>query len=56
MQAELKYDTTISSRYSSVISENNGCVEHKYKLSIEYKGTMERKEMYTEQAKVFFII
>ena len=56
MQAELKYDTTITSRYSSVISENNGYVEHKYKLSIEYKGTRERQEMCMEQAKVFFII
>jgi hypothetical protein len=56
MQVELKYNTTITSRYSSVISKNNGCVEHKYKLSIEYKGTMERQEMCTEQAEVFFII
>jgi hypothetical protein len=52
----IKYDASITSRYSSVISENNGCVGHKYKLSIDYKGTMERQEMCTEQAKVFFII
>jgi hypothetical protein len=52
----IKYDTAITSRYSSVISENNGCVGHKYKLSIDYKGTMERQEMCTEQAKVFLII
>jgi guanylate kinase len=52
MQAESKYDTTITSRYSSVISENNGCIGHKYKLSIDYKGTMKRQEMRTEQAEV----
>jgi hypothetical protein len=52
----IKYDATITSRYSSVISENNGCVVHKYKMSIDYKGTMERQEMCTEQAEVFFII
>jgi hypothetical protein len=53
---KIKYDATITSRYSSVISENNDCVGHKYKLSIDYKGTMERQEMCTEQAEVFFII
>jgi hypothetical protein len=52
MQAELKYDTAITSRYSSIISENNSCIGHKYKLSIDYKGTMERQEMHTEQAEV----
>jgi hypothetical protein len=51
-----KYNAAITSRYSSVISENNGCVGHKYKLSINYKGTMERQKICTEQAKVFFII
>jgi hypothetical protein len=51
-----KYDTAITSRYSSVISENNGCVGHKYNLSIDYKGTMERQKICTEQAEVFFII
>jgi hypothetical protein len=56
MQAELKCDTAIASHYLSVISENNGYVGHKYKLSIDYKGTMERQEMCTEQAEVFFII
>jgi hypothetical protein len=41
MQAELKCDTAIASHYSSVICENNGYVGHKYKLSIDYKKTME---------------
>jgi hypothetical protein len=52
----IKYDAAITSRYSNVISENNGCVGHKYKLSTDYKRTMERQEMITEQAEVFFII
>jgi hypothetical protein len=56
MQAELKCDTTIASHYSSVISENNGYVGHKYKLSIDYKRTMERQEMCTKRAEIFFII
>jgi hypothetical protein len=42
--SRIKYDTTITNRYSSVISENNVCVGHKYKLSIDYKGTMEREK------------
>jgi hypothetical protein len=52
----IKYEAAITNRYSSVISENNGCVGHKYKLSINYKGTMERQKICTEQAEVFFII
>jgi hypothetical protein len=52
----IKYGAAITSRYSSVISENNGCIGHKYKLSIDYKGTTERQKICTEQAKVFFII
>jgi hypothetical protein len=52
----IKYDVAITSRYLSVTSKNNGCVGHKYKLSIDYKGTMERQDMCIEQAEVFFII
>jgi hypothetical protein len=52
----IKYDRSITSRCSSVISENNGCIGHKYKMSIDYKGTMERKKICTEQAEVFFTI
>jgi hypothetical protein len=52
----IKYNRSIASRYSSVISENNDCIGHKYNLSIDYKGTMERQETCTEQAEVFFII
>jgi hypothetical protein len=52
-----KYDATITSRYSSVISKNNDCVGHKYKLSIDYKGTMERaKDMHrTSQSFLHYI-
>jgi hypothetical protein len=56
MQAELKCDTTIASRYSSITSENNGYIKHKYNRSTDYKGTMEKQEMHTKQAEVFFII
>ena len=56
MQAELKCDTAIASHYSSVISENNDYVGHKYKLSIDYKRTMERQEMCTKWAEILFII
>jgi hypothetical protein len=47
-EGRIKYDATITSRYSSDISENNGCVGHKYKLSIDYKGTMERQKICIE--------
>jgi hypothetical protein len=53
MQAELKCDTTIASRYSSIPFENNGYIKHKYNRSMDYKGTMEKQEMRTEQAEVF---
>jgi hypothetical protein len=52
----IQYDTTITSCYLSVISENNDCVGHKYKLSINYKGTMKRQKICTKKAEVFFII
>jgi hypothetical protein len=56
MQAELKCGTAITSHYLSITSENNDYIKHKYKRSTDYKGTMERQEMCTEQAEVFFII
>jgi hypothetical protein len=37
MQAELKCDTAIASRYSSITSENNGYIKHKYNRSTDYK-------------------
>jgi hypothetical protein len=44
----IKCDRSITSRYSSDVSENNGCIVHKYKLSIDYKGMMERQKICTE--------
>jgi hypothetical protein len=56
MQAELKCGATIASRYSSIVSKNNGYIKHKYNRSTDYKGTMEKQEMHTKRVEVFFII
>jgi hypothetical protein len=56
MQVALKCDTTIASHYSSITFENNGYIKHKYNGSTDYKGTVEKQEMLTERAEVFFII
>ena len=37
MQADLKCDSTIPSRYSSITSENNGYIKHKYNRSTDCK-------------------
>jgi hypothetical protein len=52
----IKYDSAITSHYSSVICKNNDYVGCKYKLSNDYKGTMGKRKICAEQAKVFFII
>jgi hypothetical protein len=51
-----KYDSAITSRYSGVISKNNGSAGHEYKLSIDYKRTMEKRKRCSEQAEIFFNI
>ena len=51
-----KCDSTITSHYSGVISKNNGNAGHEYKLSIDYKRTMEKQRRYSEQAEIFFNI
>jgi hypothetical protein len=56
MQAELNTTDQLQVVIRAIISENNDCIGHKYELSIDYKGTMERKKICTEQAEVFFII
>jgi hypothetical protein len=52
----IKYDSSITSRYSGVISKNNGNAGHEYKLSIDYKRTTEKQRRYSEQAEIFFNI
>jgi hypothetical protein len=37
MQADLKYDSKIPSRYLSITSENNGYIKHKYNRSTDCK-------------------
>jgi hypothetical protein len=37
MQADLKCDSTIPSRYSSITSENNSYIKHKYNRSTDCK-------------------
>jgi hypothetical protein len=37
MQTDLKCDSTIPSRYSSITSENNGYIKHKYNRSTDCK-------------------
>jgi hypothetical protein len=52
----IKCGAAFASRYSSIVSKNNGYIKHKYNRSTDYKGTMEKQEMHTEPAEVFFII
>jgi hypothetical protein len=52
MQANLKRDSTILSRYSSITSKNNICSKHKYDRPID----REAKERTQNGREIFFII
>jgi hypothetical protein len=55
MQTELKCDTTMASHYSRVTSKNNGCVGHKYKSLIDYKGASERQKIRIKANILYYI-
>jgi hypothetical protein len=54
MQASLKCDPTIVSRYSSVTSKNNDYIKHKHDQREEKRR--ESKEMHAEWGDILFII
>jgi hypothetical protein len=48
-----KYDSAITSHYSGVIYKNNGNAGNEYKLSINYKRTMEKQKGETQNKPKF---
>jgi hypothetical protein len=54
MQANLKCDPTILSRYSSITSKNNGYIKRKHDQ--REKKRRESKETHIEWGDIFFII
>jgi hypothetical protein len=54
MQANLKCDSMILSRYSSITSKNNGCIKHKHDR-LE-KERWENKETHVKWDEIFFTI